>query len=58
MRQTRLYLPHSLTDGQHLQLASDQSHYLCRVLRLKHGQPLSLNSSSGWPFLRRNTRQR
>lgn len=51
MRQTRLYLPHSLTDGQHLQLASDQSHYLCRVLRLKSGQPLELFNDSGrcWP---------
>ncbi len=51
MRLPRLYLPHDLLDGQLLTLESGHSHYLCRVLRLKAGQPLELFNGSDrcWP---------
>ncbi len=51
MRLPRLYLPQDLADGQSLQLASGHSHYLCRVLRLKTGQPLELFNGNDrcWP---------
>ena len=42
MRLTWVYSPETLTEGKHLHLSKDLSHYLANVLRLKAGDTVAL----------------
>ena len=47
---TRLHLPGPLTEGQRVELAAEQCHYLQRVLRLRAGQAIEVFDGAGRRF--------
>lgn len=50
MRIPRLYLPHALHTGRHIELNDERAHYVRSVLRLKTGAALVIFDGSGFEF--------